>query len=212
VSFEEDALRELVGVGATDAQSVRLWLRAEVAGDHDLELSDDTQTLTQRFRVRRSRTRDGIESLCYPHDFTGARPLAPARAYRYRVVRGEGSALLGEGHFETAPSALEEVPERFALAFTSCHQPFDGQGRLDERALSLLHCAEAILNAQAVKRLVLTGDQIYADTPHALSLFDEHYFRRVAASDRRCIEQCTAEEVRRLYHQRYRIFWKVPAF
>lgn len=73
----------------------------------------------------------------------------------------------------------------------------------------MLAAARRCLEARDVKAVFMMGDQMYADLPHALSLFEERYFRRVAPPGRRRIQDCTAAEVRRLYQQRYRLFWNV---
>jgi alkaline phosphatase D len=58
----------------------------------------------------------------------------------------------------------------------------------------------------------MVGDQMYADAPKRTSLFDATHFERVAPQGRQRLFDCSVEEIRALYQQRYRHFWNVPAW
>jgi alkaline phosphatase D len=212
-SFHGSAIENLVGVGATDKSSVRIWVRSSELGPHELVLTPEKgPTGRYGFEVSSDDAHDGIASVGYPRDFPGGAPLTPLERYRFSVERRRDRFVLGSGAFETSPASASEAPDRFALAFASCHQPFLSSGAVDPKAIVLLDALEPLLEAEAVKRLVLSGDQMYADSPSPLSLFDADYFATVAPSGKKCVFDCSREQVRRLYQQRYRIFWQMPAF
>jgi alkaline phosphatase D len=212
-TFHGGAIENLVGVGATEKTSVRIWLRASEPGAHELLLGPENGPIRGRtFELPSDDARDGVTSVCYPEDFPGGEPLVPGERHRFSVERRRDRFDLGSGMFETSPASAADAPARFALAFASCHQPFLSSGALDPEALVLLNALEPVLEAEAVKRLILSGDQMYADSPSPLSLFDDDYFATVAPDGKTSILECSPEQVRRLYQERYRIFWHVPAF
>jgi hypothetical protein len=212
-SFHHAAIENLVGVGATGKSSVRIWIRSSESGSHELVLATQNSPSGRHgFEVPSDDGRDGITSVGYPDDFPGEPPLTPLERYTFSVERRRDRFVLGSGAFETSPASAAEAPARFALAFASCHQPFLSSGAVDPKALLLLGALEPLLEAENVKRLVLSGDQMYADSPAPLSLFDAGYFATVAPGGQKCIVECSREQVRTLYQQRYRIFWRIPAF
>lgn len=201
----------MVAVGAVDAHGVRLWLRTERPGRHLLELRrDGAVERLAAFEVRDRPDEDGTISVRYPEDFD-AEPLRPWTTYTFAVHREADGGLVGEGRFRTAPANAETTPERFAIAIMSCHQPFTEAGAVDPASTRLLDALDTVLEAHRVERVLLLGDQMYADQPDQLSLFGDH-FAAVAPPGRRSILDCTREEVRRLYQQRYRTFWSVPSW
>jgi alkaline phosphatase D len=213
MGFPQQTVENLAGVGATGATSARIWLRVHEAGAHELLLCRAGGSEQRfRFELGREPDRDGVTSVCYPADFSGASPLEPLERYEFRVERCGDRVEIGSGEFETAPLPHQQAPERFSLAFTSCHQPFKSSGAIDPESLVLLNALEPMLEAEAVKRLVMSGDQMYADSPSELSLFDPDYFASVGPPGRRTLLECGREQVRALYQQRYRIFWQPPAF
>jgi alkaline phosphatase D len=76
-----------------------------------------------------------------------------------------------------------------------------------EGARLMLRAARQCLDERQARYVLLMGDQLYADFPEPLSLFDPAYFRTVAPEGRRTIHDCTPQEVRRIYQHRYRHFW-----
>jgi alkaline phosphatase D len=203
----------LVAVGATDVHSVRFWIRSTTAGMHELTLRPaGGESVVTRFSLASQADRDGVTSVCFPGDFPDAPALRGGCLYTYSVARCADGIMIGSGRFETSPDGPEQTPEHFSIAFSSCHQPFDKRGAVRSGALDLLTVLEDILESEATKRFVLTGDQIYADSPASLSLFDDAYFRGVGPAGRHRILDCTRQEVRSLYQQRYRIFWSFAEF
>lgn len=207
--FDTRELGDMVAVGATDATGVRLWLRTR-AGAHDLEIWNATARHGGTIELAPPPGSDGTTSVRYPDDFPGAAPLAPVTAYAYRVRRGD--AVVGVGRFETAPAGAADTPSRFSFAVTSCHQPFDEDGTLYPPSLKMLEALDRALRDHDVKRVFLMGDQMYADYPEKLSLFDDAHFATIAPPGRRRLLDCTRAEVRALYQRRYRAFWSIERF
>ncbi len=143
-----------------------------------------------------------------PGDAPGLDPLLPERSYRVRVRALDGT-LLGEGRFRTA--AEQPGPGRFAFALASCHQPFDRRGHLVPESVRMLESVGDALAEHDARFLLEMGDQIYADYPPSHSLFGK-FFRTVAPRGRKDVFECTREEIRRLYHERHRIFFGVEPF
>ena len=54
---------------------------------------------------------------------------------------------------------------------------------------------------------VLMGDQMYADYPEKLSLFDEKFFRTIAPPGRASILECSREEIRALYQPDWKVWF-----
>lgn len=198
----------MVGVGAVDDRSAVLWLRAKEAGVHAAELWPDRQRgalRTVRFSVSDDRCADGTGSVRCPG-------LEPGTRYGYRLVRERGAAVLGEGSFETAPASIDAAADELAIAFGSCHQPFGDDGEPTSQAIDMLAVLERAFRERGVRRVLLLGDQMYADYPRRFSLFDQRYFRRVAPPGREHLLDCTRDEVRALYQARYRSFWTLEGF
>lgn len=229
-AFERAPLESAVAPGATGAGDVRLWGRSPHSGRHELTLfepanpepargdgasidpTNERGVATLPFDVPDGSGGDGTWTVQYPGDFAGAEPLKATTAYRFSVRHAATGLELGNGRFETAPPGVDEAPGRFALAVMSCHLPFDHYGALSARACRLLELLPDALESHGVKRVLMLGDQMYGDYPPRCSLFNPEYFARVAPPGRRSVLDCSREEVRRLYQQRHRIFWKHPAF
>lgn len=205
--FSTRSIEEMVAVGATDTRSVRLWIRTLQPGPHAIEISSTTEQHRGFVALTPPLGADGTTSVCYPDDLSEATPLTPGTAYQVRVVRGEH--VLGTGRFETAP---ETLPDSFAIGVLSCHQPFADDGKLDLPSLRTLDILDDAFRARDVKRVVMMGDQMYADYPQCLSLFDDDYFATIAPPGRKTIFDCTADEIRAIYQRRYRAFWSVDGF
>jgi alkaline phosphatase D len=119
---------------------------------------------------------------------------------------------VGEGRLTTAPLGETDAPDAFAFAIGSCHQPFDDQGQLRPASLQLLQGLTRALEEHGVEGLLLLGDQMYTDLPDGQCLWDDVVFARFAPPGRRRLLDCTRAEVRALFQQRYRAFWKVDTF
>lgn len=208
--FSTRTIGEMVAVGATDTRSVRLWVRTHDAGPHIVELWTDGIQLEGTVALAPTVNADGTASFVYPDDIPGAADLPAGTAFHARVRRGH--TVLGDVRFETAPATAAHVPPNFAIAFMSCHEPFDDDGALFTRSLITLDKLEPALRARDVKRVLLMGDQMYADYPPKQSLFDDDYFATVAPPGRTSILDCTRDEVRALYQRRYRAFWSIEPF
>jgi alkaline phosphatase D len=213
--FDERPSDDLVAVGAVDAGSARIWLRAREPGAHVLELwpaGRRAAAISVRFEVSAEPARDGTHSLRYPHDVPGAPPLEPSAAHEFSLFRDQGALPLGHGGFETAPDSRDNTPDRFSIAFMSCHQPFGDDGLPHPAGVTMLDALGPAFRERAVKRVLLLGDQMYSDYPPRFSLFDRDWFRKVAPPGRTHLLECSRREVRTLFQERYRVFWSGEGF
>ena len=202
----------MVGVGMTKARSVRLWMRAEHPGDHEIEilpLENANDRITVATTIPLDNKTDNTHSVLYPDDFPGKPPLRALTGYAYRVTNRNDRMLVGEGRFETAPEHADQTPEEFSIAVMSCHQPFDTNGALSERNMRMLRVVPRVLEEHKVKFILLCGDQIYSDVPENFSLLNPHYACTKIVPGKNNILEWSQEEVRKAYQQRYRIFWSM---
>ncbi len=211
-AFHRDQLRAALAPGATGPHGVRVWGRSPSPGPHELVIQEregGREVARVSFDVPDEEALDGTWAREYPGDFADAPRLDPVTPYRFSV-RGTGPGMtgLGDGCFETAPLGVEDTPRRFAFAVMSCHLPFDEHGEFSARAGRLLQQLPDVLEQWNVKRVLMLGDQMYGDYPESCSLFNPEYFRTRAPAGRESVVDCTREEVRRLYQERHRIFWK----
>jgi len=79
----------MVAVGPPEPQRVRVWLRTDAPGAHELELSGPKGLARARVEVPREADHDGTFAIVWPDEVGGA-PLEPSTAYRVRVRRGRG--------------------------------------------------------------------------------------------------------------------------
>ena len=208
--FRNDPLEDIVAVGRVGPDAVQLWARTREAGSHLVRWWPDADPGTyreRRFEVPPQDPRDHTFAVCLEGS---AADLEPLRRYRYRIEAERDSRLVGEGTFETGPSDAAQSPNRFAFAVMSCNQPFDDQGCVRGNATEMLAAAKTCLDEHRAQFVFMMGDQMYADLPERLSLFDPDYFATIAPEGRRRIQECTTSEVRRIYQRRYRHFWNVP--
>ncbi len=206
--FQHNALGDLAAVGQVTQTSARFWMRSQRPGKHELELVSENGSPGARleFEVPDVPEDDGTHSIGHPEE-TGGDPLQPGQWYRWRVRRLGDGAELGSGRLATAPRSPDEAPDRFSIGILSCNQPFDAAGRARRRAQKTVGVLPRAFEDHEVRRVIMLGDQMYADYPPALSLLNDDYFSRLKVSGRRTLLDCTREEVRRLYQQRYRIYW-----
>jgi alkaline phosphatase D len=214
-AFDEDAA-DLVGVGMVSSTDARVWLRSRYPGRHILSVWPEAASFVHASRVGfdvggDDPDADNTHAVEYPHRFAGAPRLEPSTRYRFRVTRDSDDTHVGEGGFETAPASIGSAPDRFAIAVMSCHQPFDDAGEYEPTGLRMLQCLESAFEQYSVKRILFIGDQMYADYPVPLSLFDPEYFARVAPPGTSSIFECSPEQVRKLYQRRFRVFLGVEA-
>jgi alkaline phosphatase D len=212
--FQNKPLQEMVAVGLTTDHSVRLWLRSRRPGKIMIhwwpEAQGNHQVWETSIVLPKGNYRDNTTSLLIPDDTDQDCTLSPLTRYGYRVFEPEGETLVGRGVFETAPDLPASTPSRFSIALFSCHQPFTRDGGVHEAAGPMLRAVRRCLIEHNTKIVFAMGDQMYSDYPPPLSLFDKDYFQLVAPPNRQNIQQCSVQEVRDLYHMRYRQFWSLP--
>lgn len=137
--------------------------------------------------------------------------LEPDTEYSVEVFTRDDDAKIAEGSFRTAPPP-DRTTGRVTFGLLSCNNPFDDEGELDRDALRVLSFARDVMRREGVARLLLMGDQIYGDLPEPLSLFDDRFFSLVGPQGRSSLFECSEQQVRSLYQERHRIFWKTRAF
>lgn len=206
--FRSDPLEEAVAVGRVEARCAQLWMRTRRAGPYAVHWWPEDapqRAACLRLEVPEDNERDNTCAVSLPGEGPA---LAPLHRYRFRVTGDD--RVVGEGRFETAPEHPDETPERFSFGIMSCNQPFDAHGYVCDDARRMLRATRRCLEEHDAKMVFMMGDQMYADFPQALSLFNPGYFETIAPPGRSRIQDCTAAEVRRIYQQRYRHFWDLP--
>lgn len=81
----------------------------------------------------------------------------------------------------------------------------------DERSLDLISRVPDALRALEVDRVLMLGDQMYADPPESRSLFDDAYFQSIGPAGRMRLLDCSSDELRRIYQDRHRLFWSLES-
>jgi alkaline phosphatase D len=210
--FHLEPLRTMVAVGAVGPHSVRLWMRAERPGTLRVRWWPENaahHAAEAAVHIPEPNACDNTASIVLPDDCPHAPPLVPLRRYRFDVVQCADQRVIGEGRFETAPAHPAETPEHFSIALLSCHQPFTPRGHVTAQAVPMLQAARRCLERHHTKLVFTVGDQMYADYPARLSLFNERFFAQSAPAGRQRVQDCTPAEIRRLYQMRYRRFWNL---
>ena len=201
-------LRDLVAPGSVTEHGVRLWFRSERPGPLRLYVwpaEAARPELGFPIQFTWEAARDGTGACVYPDDFPNAPALEPGHRFRFRIARESttrGEEVLGDGCFETAPSA-ERTP--FAFALMSCHQPLREDGSMTGRAAAMLAALGPALEQHGAKYLLLLGDQIYADAPGRRSLFAPG--GPLSGFPKRWPP---APQIRAAYQRRYRQAWSTP--
>ncbi len=196
----------MVAVGAVEPKAARIWMRSARPGRVVVAANANgaAPIHSVELEIPPDDPADGTAAAWLPA--TGA--LEPLTEYHFRATHEDGH-VLGEGRFETAPADAASAPERFSFGLFSCHMPFDDSGRVTEDARAMLRAARTALERHDTKCVFTVGDQMYADVPTRISLYDSDHFSRVAPPGRERLQDCTAEEVRRLFQRRYRHFWNL---
>jgi len=204
--FASHQMKNMVGVGITGPRWVRLWMRTDVPGVHELQiLGGSGGSKSTKIEIKGG-PGDKTAAITYPRSAEHP-PLDPLTKYRYRIIRTGDGTPLGEGSFETSPASDGDTPQNVVIALMSCHQPFASDGTIEPKSDRMLRLLPRILQENKVKFVLPCGDQIYADEPGAMSLFKNPYLIRQVVPGKTSIKECSAEEVRRLYDMRYRTFW-----
>jgi len=208
-------VKNMVGVGMTGPDFVRLWMRTEVPGMHELQIIKGKGSKSSKIMIPLENKSDNTTAITYPP--TSEPKLEPRTKYRFRVVRASDAKLVGEGSFETSPASDGDTPQKVVIGLVSCHQPFTDRGAISPQAKRMLSVLPRILKENDVKFVLPCGDQMYADDPGSLSLFNlkNPFLMRHAFHNQKVIPEnifkCNVDEVRRLYDLRYRMFWSMPA-
>lgn len=207
--FASQQMKNMVAVGSTGPRSVRLWMRTQVPGMHELQiLGGSGETRSAKIMIPAGQRGDKTTAVKYPQS-TEQLPLNPLTKYRYRIVRTSDGMPLGKGSFETSPASDGDTPQKVVIAVISCHQPFKNRGTIAPESDRMLRLLPRILQENNVKFVLPCGDQIYSDYPEDMSLFKNPYLIRQVVPAKTNIYKCSEDEVRRLYDMRYRMFWSL---
>jgi alkaline phosphatase D len=207
--FASHQVKNMVRVGITGPRWVRLWMRTDVPGMHELHiLGGSGGSKSTKIMIPAGQPGDKTAAITYPRSSEHP-PLDPRTKYRYRIVRTSDGTPWGEGSFETSPAGDGDTPQKVVIAVMSCHQPFTEQGTIAPEAARMLHLIPRILQENDVKFVLPCGDQTYADDPGVFSLFSNPYLIRQAVPGKTSLFDRSAEEVLRVYDLRYRTFWSM---
>jgi alkaline phosphatase D len=204
--FANHVVKNMVGVGITGPDSVRLWMRTEVPGVHELQIQKGSGAKRVTLTIPGG-PGDNTAVVQYPGP--AGPPLEPLTKYTYRIIRTADRTSVGAGSFETSPAGDGDTPQKVVIGLWSCHQPFTDRGTISPESDRMLCLLPRILQENNVKFVLPCGDQIYADEPGIFSLFNNPYLIRQAVRGKTNILDCSPEEVRRAYDLRYRTFWSV---
>ena len=207
--FASHQVKNMVGVGITGPRRVRLWMRTDVPGMHELQILGGSRgTKSTKIMIQSGQRGDKTMAITYPQS-PQQPPLDPLTKYRYRIVRTSDGTPLGEGSFETSPAGDGDTPKKVVIAVMSYHQPFTDQGTIAPESARMLRLLPRILQENDVKFVLPCGDQMYADDPGIFSLFNNPYLIRQTIRGKTSICYRSPDEVRRLYDMRYRTFWSM---
>lgn len=205
-----EPLETMVAVGLVDDTSVCIWIRVHRAGTITVSWSpenDEDKVAHKDVHIPYHNSADNTVSVALPEE---GEQLLPLTRYTFSAVHQEDNRLLGEGAFETFPATAKDTPERFTIGLTSCHQPFTEDGAIQQDASEMLTAVKRCMMEHNTKFLLMGGDQMYADFPEPLSLFNKQFFNSVGPAGKERLRDCSTEEIRLLYQDRYRIFWNHP--
>ncbi len=205
-NFQVGELRDAAVLGAVGSRSARVWLRADLPGEVWVTWGHAGENLPVGELVAEVRGDDGSDQT----EVVTLGGLEPTTRYWFRINRRMNGGLVGEGSFETAPEGRSVGAGKFSIGLASCHQPFDGDGAVRPGAREMLRAARAVFREENTKLAFFAGDQMYSDKPEGFSLFDDQFFRERGPEGRRRLLDCSVEELRRLYQQRYRTFFNLP--
>ena len=211
-AFQNEPLGDMVAVGAAEPYRVRLWLRADRPGTLIVRWwrkGEEDRSRKTVVEIPELNQRDNTWSFLIPPPSGEEPPLSANCPYGFRVTDAADGRTLGEGEFETAPDGPRTTPSHYSVAFMSCHQPFTDRGEISGRAVEMLKAANHCMRQHKTRMVFMIGDQMYSDYPKGLSLLEEDHFASVAPPGRKGIQECSPDEVRRLYHSRYRHFWNI---
>jgi len=96
-------MSNMVSVGITGPRWVRLWMRSDIAGSHDVQILGGSGGARSVKVVVQDGLEDKTAAVTYPQT-NQHRPLDPLTRYRYRIVRDADRTVVGEGSFETPPA------------------------------------------------------------------------------------------------------------
>jgi alkaline phosphatase D len=206
MAFGDNQAKNLVAVGTVDHQSACLWFRAERPGRYvvDVFAAQQAPHGAATVDVAPDNQRDNTATVIY-RGVAGS-PLLPLHRYTFKVRSEDGTLVVGEGRFETAPANADQTPNHFSIGLVSCHQPFGPDGAVADRNLTLLQGLPALFDRYDIKFLLGLGDQIYADTPSEFSLLSPHYLQQ-HWPDRGDLGSWTPPQIRQAYQERHRICW-----
>ena len=199
-AWTASSLGDALAVGLPEPGAVRVWAHARQPGVALLRAAVDDSPVAERpLRFTEESGCTAATTVSYP---SGA-------SQRIVVELLRDDRVVAMARARACPDAGTWKNQRLSFAVASCHQPFIDRGTFDPASLSMLRAARAQVEEDDVPFVLLMGDQLYTDAPKSRSLFDAKYAETLGVGD---ILECSAAEVRRLLHRRYRRFAGAPGF
>ncbi len=192
-----DPSRVLLGMGHVEARRGTVWIDSPEPRDLEWRLDGGT--------VQSGQFAAPAGPVAVPLVEAWGCQLQPNT--RYQLTIGESEPLIFHTDF------AEDTPDaRYALAIGSCHQPFNEDGSLNPPQLTTLRVFASSADALGVRRILLLGDQMYADQPTSLSLYRRDVVAALTDGHVKEAADVSAEQLDAWFTQRYRSYWNVPGW
>ena len=196
--MDPEPSRVLATITHVEATTATVWLDAPNAGALGWTLTGSNGPQRGHLTVEAGPTAVSLG------DTLGAQ-LTPDTQYQLAIEGAEPLMFCTEPR-DDSPDA------QYALAIGSCHQPFLNDGSLDASALRTLRAFPAAAKQINVRGTLLLGDQMYADQPKRLSLYDRKVVRALSSGAHERAETVPVEYLQRWFERRYRAFFGVSDF
>ncbi len=201
----------MIAVGEVTPSTVRIWLRSERPGTVVVTCRAPGEESAAQAKTVQIGTRSASDQTGCVDFFVPRRPAAARARCEIAAVHQQTGREIGSTTVELAPSTREEAPDRFSVAWMSCHQPFDAHGLEAERGVQMLEATLSCLESHDTKMVFMLGDQMYTDYPKGMSLFDAGYLK-TQAPDFAHVTDAPSATVRELLQRRYRHYWNIDAW
>ena len=190
-----DPARVLVGAGHASATDATVWLDTADARTIAWRLEGGDGTQSGHYDAPAGQSTVSMTALgC---------GLAPDTAY---LLTFDGADPV---RFRT-DFAQDDPNARYAFSIGSCHQPFNGNGSVNEAGVAALRAFPSVADQAQVRRTLLLGDQMYTDQPLRLSMFSPSVIRALSQGAVDRLEDAAPDQLAQWFDERYRAFFNVP--